>query len=853
MKQDPVIIAISPFLCLSLSFRIFTMSSHNSKYYCKSVKTNKVDSKKITSMFKRKIDDVPDNDHFQNAQAKTPCIEHEQEAQATSHEPVQGNNMIMENDEFEDNDIVSDKETSVSTPAVDVSCKDTNATSDYVDLRVTSLERYQNKFPDFYYCIVRKGWYCKTCISFSGITGGKVPFITAPATFGEHPTRRVKKHLTSERHVNSAKNKAAYDALSRKRTNVWKMLIDAKLATEIQQSNADRFIIKCFFRITHLLIKQHWGHTHNFKNLVELIAECGGREIKTHLLTAPKNAVYISPPYIAKYIDIMNNYLKEPLLASLQSGKYTLYNDETQDITSIEQMAIYATFKHNGSFSEHYVGIMPISQLVQTHLSAANILEAMKIYLEGLNVSLRNGRFFCMDTTNVNSGERGGLKRLLKHAVPLATWVGCGNHKVALCFKHLLKDFPDVFSADATLLALWKYFHYRPLALNFMKNAAEMYDEHAITPVCPSVTRWTAHDRACKSLCDGFQQNLAALSVCVNERKEPDALGVFNEITSPRFMATILMLRDVFSAVQPLNLTLQKGHGSLCLADLPFYLERTLNSLEKLISTPNRHHFTKENHDKMLEKSITQTESLPPSSRTRSRPFDFDEFEAEVFLPFVNRFSEEVKEAFKQLDFWLSFVVFDPRKLPETKAELSTYGGEEIEKLSSHYGSVQTDTYQGQVSTQEADFDKTKLVIEWGGFKDLMFERRRYYQMSIDRKIVKASAGEERTQLQKERSAYTPTKLWKDLQTDTICNELYQSCIYLLELSLMFPLSVACVERLFSKMKLIKTRLRNQLGQTTLDSLLRISTESPDAFQDDEFEFFANELKRLNPNMRMKY
>ena len=67
------------------------------------------------------------------------------------------------------------------------------------------------------------------------------------------------------------------------------------------------------------------------------------------------------------------------------------------------------------------------------------------------------------------------------------------------------------------------------------------------------------------------------------------------------------------------------------------------------------------------------------------------------------------------------------------------------------------------------------------------------------------------------------------------------------------PLSVACVERLFSKMKLIKTRLRNQLGQTTLDSLLRISTESPDAFQDDEFEFFANELKRLNPNMRMKY
>ena len=56
----------------------------------------------------------------------------------------------------------------------------------------------------------------------------------------------------------------------------------------------------------------------------------------------------------------------------------------------------------------------------------------------------------------------------------------------------------------------------------------------------------------------------------------------------------------------------------------------------------------------------------------------------------------------------------------------------------------------------------------------------------------------------------------------------------------MFPLSVACVERLFYKMKLIKTRLRNQLGETTLDNLLRISTESPTGYDDDEYEYFVD-------------
>ena len=47
----------------------------------------------------------------------------------------------------------------------------------------------------------------------------------------------------------------------------------------------------------------------------------------------------------------------------------------------------------------------------------------------------------------------------------------------------------------------------------------------------------------------------------------------------------------------------------------------------------------------------------------------------------------------------------------------------------------------------------------------------------------------------------------------------------------MFPLSVACAERLFSKMKLIKTNLWNQFGQSSLDSMLHIETEGPQKYQ----------------------
>ena len=52
--------------------------------------------------------------------------------------------------------------------------------------------------------------------------------------------------------------------------------------------------------------------------------------------------------------------------------------------------------------------------------------------------------------------------------------------------------------------------------------------------------------------------------MCVDERKEPDALDIFLKITSI-FLATLLMKWGLFSV-------LHKGGVSLILADAPIYL-----------------------------------------------------------------------------------------------------------------------------------------------------------------------------------------------------------------------------------------------------------------------------------------
>ena len=161
--------------------------------------------------------------------------------------------------------------------------------------------------------------------------------------------------------------------------------------------------------------------------------------------------------------------------------------------------------------------------------------------------------------------------------IPHLIWIGCGNHKLALCFKHLLKQFLSIFERDVFLELLWKFF--RPLAKNLLEESAEMYDESVVVPVAQSVTRWTAHEHLWKSVIKGYGQFISSVTSCCNERQDPEALGLLIQLCKPLIVAMILMLLEMFECTGTLGLLLQKGSGILCLADILTYAELTKSKL----------------------------------------------------------------------------------------------------------------------------------------------------------------------------------------------------------------------------------------------------------------------------------
>ena len=299
-------------------------------------------------------------------------------------------------------------------------------------------------------------------------------------------------------------------------------------------------------------------------------------------------------------------------------------------------------------------------------------MSALKNFFVKNEKNLQKARFVCMDTTNVNSGEKKGLKRRLEHKVPLLKWIGCNNHKLALTFKHLIPSLQCIAEIDIFLLSLWKYFKYRPLTMNIFGNSSEMYGDSPTVPICPSITRWQAHECACETSHLHFENFLDALSTSYAKQKEAEAIGLFIQGSSCQTIATNLMLLDVFKSIKSLILFFQTSKGACSVSDANTYCELCLQRLNELKEEPNN--CNSENFNRLKLTADDKTLTMPPSAQVRSQEFDFKHFIDYVFTTFIDAFVKEMIDAFSQLKFWSVFDIFDPRKLPQSVREISSSG-----------------------------------------------------------------------------------------------------------------------------------------------------------------------------------
>ena len=138
---------------------------------------------------------------------------------------------------------------------------------------------------------------------------------------------------------------------------------------------------------------------------------------------------------------------------------------------------------------------------------------------------------------------------------------------------------------------------------------------------------------------------------------------------------------------------------------------------------------------------------------------------------------------------------------------MSSYGSDEIEILSGHYGQSKT-TESGNELHPVVDTVKTK--DEWVVFRQLMSNNF--------------------------RTCTLQTMAAKLLPSAEV-KETYPNMVTLITLALTMPVSTADCERGFSKHNLIKNKTRARLKTENVATLMRMSLDTPDLSVVDTFNF----------------
>ena len=268
------------------------------------------------------------------------------------------------------------------------------------------------------------------------------------------------------------------------------------------------------------------------------------------------------------------------------------------------------------------------------------------------------------------------------------------------------------------------------------------------------------------------------------------------------------MLDYILPQVAKLSKTLQTEHLDVLL--IPSLIDSTLCALDdKVLPAAN-----------WVLQLLDEAENLEKTAGIEISPEDITTFQKNVVEQFIVHLKDNISGRFaSSSDVVSAMSIFDPKKMPSVESpDLNRYGVDHIGTLLSHYG---TDKL-GQTSLGEPTVKKalisSEIHTEWISY-------RRFIAMK-------------------------PKENMKSQLTDMVSNDMLTTMFPNLHtiaiISLSILVATASVERSFSQMKLIKTRLRSSLKDTNLLHLMKIAIESPDELTDSNIDEIVDVWNRKN-------
>ena len=196
-----------------------------------------------------------------------------------------------------------------------------------------------------------------------------------------------------------------------------------------------------------------------------------------------------------------------------------------------------------------------------------------------------------------------------------------------------------------------------------------------------------------------------------------------------------------------------------------------------------------------------------------------------IGLPYLTKLKNNIERRFEDsIGIISAGSIFEPRNLPAPESDrFPLYGNDKLEVLLEFYGQETSITVGDLSASTPPDVNASDTRAEWRAFKLVMATEYRGGGMQA---------------------------MLAALLQNKCASTLYPNIMFLMQVVVTFPVTTATVERSFSDMKQIKTRLRNRILPQSLDHLMRVAIEGPPLNQVN-FDEIADIWFRLKENRRI--
>lgn len=258
----------------------------------------------------------------------------------------------------------------------------------------------------------------------------------------------------------------------------------------------------------------------NYLGILELISQFDPF-LKEHILKygnqGTGNPSYLSKTICEELIQLMGKKVLKTIIEEINIAKYySLIVDSTPDCSHIDQLSIVFRYVYLGEVKERFVHFIPVN----SH-KGKSLFDVVNNFLNEHNLNLENCRGQSFDNAANMSGKYEGLQAHIKQKNSFAQFFPCAGHSLNLIGVSATESCREAIHFFSYLQKLYVFFSSSPRRWTILTTNLSTNDNQKLLRLKSlSQTRWCCHYESVRALFINYDNILNCLENINNDIEE---------------------------------------------------------------------------------------------------------------------------------------------------------------------------------------------------------------------------------------------------------------------------------------------------------------------------------------------